>query len=140
MSSVRKRDQSEHRFTVQDKALDLYNYTSDILRNDKVFDRKFSEIINRIDMEAFEVYHCVRRANEDLDNRIQDEAKKRIRLESEAVEHCSTLKTLIMLSKKKFHLRANRVAYWNGLVNAAMDHIKKWQASEIKTYNERFGL
>jgi len=140
MSSVRKKDQSEHRFTVEDKALDLYNYTTDIISNDKIFDRKFSGTINRIDMEAFEIYHCVRKANEDLDNRVKDEAKRRLILEEKALEHRSTLKTLIMLSKHKFHLRASRVTFWNGLVNSTMVQIKKWQASEEKLFNERFGL
>ena len=35
MSSVRKKDQSEHRFTVLDKCLDLYDHTTAVTANPK---------------------------------------------------------------------------------------------------------
>lgn len=140
MSSVRKKDQSEHRFSTLDKILDLYGHTSTLISNEKIFDRTYKSLIDRIDNEATMIYHLCRCANEDLDARKQDEAEMRIKMQLEAIEHCKWLKTDIRLSQKKFHLRAKKTIYWNNLVNVAMDAIKAWNKSELKRYNENFGL
>lgn len=138
MSSVRKKDQSQHRFTVLDKVLDLYDHTTTVTAN-PIFD-KYPSLPDRINNEASMVYHLCRVANEDLDARIQEEAKMRIQLQDEALEHCRWLKTDIRLAQKKFHLRAKKVIYWNEMVNTAMNYIKAWQTSEKRNFKETFGL
>ena len=140
MSSVRKKDQSEHRFTVLDKVLDLYDHTTTVISNEKIFDRTYESLIDRIDNEATMIYHYCRCANEDLDARKEDEAQMRIELQLKALDHCKWLKTDIRLAQRKFHIRAKKVVYWNGLVNIAMDAIVGWNKSEIKRYKESFGL
>lgn len=84
MSSVRKKDQTPHRFTVLDLVLDVYDHTTTLLANEKVFDPKYQTLINRIDNAASMAYHCCRAANEDYDNRDKTEAQIRLRLEAEA--------------------------------------------------------
>ena len=74
MSSVRKKDQSPHRFTVLDIALDVYDYTTTVIANPKVFDRTYKDLIDRMDREASLIYHYCRAANDDYDNRIKDKA------------------------------------------------------------------
>lgn len=140
MSSVRKKDQSEHRFSVLDVILNMYEHTTTVTANPKIFDRTYSSLINRINDEAAMIYHCCRCANEDYDNRKQDEAKIRIQLQKEAIEHCKWLKTNIRLAEKRFHIRAGKITYWNSLVNKAMDSIKSWNQSEIRNYRENYGL
>lgn len=140
MSSVRKNCRSDHRFTVLDRALDLYEHTSVLISNDKVFDRTYKSLIDRIDEEAMLIYHCCRSANEDFDARIKDEARTRIKLQTEAIEHCRHLKSYVMISGRKFRLRAKKVVYWTKLINAALDKITAWQKSEIKSYKDNFGL
>lgn len=140
MSSVRKKDQSEHRFTTLDKILDLYEHTTTVIANEKIFDRTYKSLIDRIDNEATMIYHLCRSANEDMDAREKEEAGKRIEMQLEAISYCKWLKTDIRLSQRKFHLRAKKVIYWNGLVNTAMDAINAWNKSEIRRYNETFGL
>lgn len=130
MSSVRKKDQSEHRFTTLDIILDMYSHTCTVISNPK-----FSEcpdLKNRIEHEAAMIYHLCRAANEDYDNRVASEAKIRIELEAEAIEHCMWLKTNLRLSQKLLHIRAKKIIYWNGLVNNALNAIKKWKAAESK--------
>lgn len=85
MSSVRKKDQSPHRFTVTDLALDLYNHTTNVTANQKLFGN--DELTDRINNEVSMIYHCCRSANEDYDNRKEDEARTRLELEAEAMEH-----------------------------------------------------
>lgn len=108
MSSVRKKDQLPHRFTVLDSALDLYDYTSTVLANEKIFNRTYKSLIDRIDNAATMVYHLCRVANEDLDNRKQDEALMRIQMQEEALDYCKWLKTDIKMAQRKFHFRAKK--------------------------------
>lgn len=138
MSGVRKKDQSEHRFTTLDIVLDMYDHTTTVTANLK-FDNH-PEIRNRINDEAALIYHYCRSANEDYDNRDIDESLMRINLENEAVRRCMWLKTYIRLAQKKLHLRAKKVIFWNRVVNTAMDAIKRWIASEKKNRREMFGL
>lgn len=102
MSNVRKNKRSEHRLTVLDKALDLYEHTTTILANPKTFKRTYQSLIDKIDHEATMIYHCCRVANDELDARKEEEAKERILLEEEALEHCRWLKTYVMMAKKVF--------------------------------------
>lgn len=140
MSSVRKKDQTPHRFTVLDLVLDVYDHTTTLLANEKVFDPKYQTLINRIDNAASMAYHCCRAANEDYDNRDKNEAKIRLRLEAEAIEHCQWLKTDIRLAQRKFKLRAKKVNYWNEKVNMALAAIKSWHATEKRTYKKTHGM
>ena len=86
MSSVRKRNQTPHKFTTLDIILDMYDYTSQIISNDKVFDRTYKSLIDRIDNEASMIYHLCRTANEDYDNRNEEEVQIRLKLEEEAID------------------------------------------------------
>ena len=140
MSSVRKKNQSPHRFTVLDLALNVYDHTTTVIANPKVFDRTFKELIDRIDKEASLIYHYCRAANDDFDNRIKEEAEARIELEEKAIEQCRWLKTDIKLAQRKFHLRARKVCYWTDLVNKALTAIKAWQVAEKRIYNENHRL
>lgn len=140
MSSVRKNERSPHKLTVLDIILDMYDHTTTLIANEKVFDRTYKELIDRIDKEASMIYHYCRVANEEYDNRIQAEAKIRIELQEEAIENCLYLKTDIFLAQRKFHLRAKKVAYWNKLVNNALKAIKGWHSAEVREYRNKFGL
>lgn len=140
MSSVRKKDQAEHRFTVLDKVLDMYSHTITVISNDKIFDRTYSSMISRIEEEARTIYHYVRSANEDYDNRKQDEALMRIKLQEQAIELCKWLKTDVRLAKNVFHLRAKKVAYWTKLINESMAAINGWHIGEKRNYRETYGL
>ena len=140
MSSVRKKERTQHSFTILDLALDVYDHTSTLLANEKVFDRTYKGLIDRIDNEASMIYHCCRTANDDYDNRIQEEAEIRLSLQAEAIEHCLWLKTDIRLAQRKFHLRAKKVAYWNDKVNTALKGIKSWHSAEKRLYKENYGL
>jgi hypothetical protein len=132
MSSVRKKDQSEHRFTTLDIILDMYDHTATVIANPK-FD-KCPIVRDRIENEAAMIYHLCRTANEDHDNRSAIEARIRLKLEYEAIEKCYALKTNIRLAQKLLHLRAKKVIYWVGLVNKALNAIKNWRAAEYRNY------
>ena len=132
MSSVRKKDQSEHRFTTLDIILDMYDHTTTVIANPKF--EKCKDIADRIEREAALIYHLCRSANEDHDNRNADEAKVRLRLQDEAISHCLWLKTDIRLAQRLLHLSAKKVIYWTGLVNKAIAAIKNWQSAEYKNY------
>ena len=138
MSSVRKKDRSEHRLTVLDIILDMYDYTTTVIANPK-FDQ-CPKLRDRIDDEASMIYHLCRSANEDFDNRKEDEAKIRIELETKAIERCMWLKSYIRLAQKKLHLRAKKVIFWNKKINKSKEAIRKWLASEKKNLKENHGL
>ena len=138
--SVRKNQRSESRFSTLDIILDLYNHTTTLTANEKIFDRTYTSLIDRINDEAAMIYHLCRVANEDLDNRIEEEAQERLRLQAEAVGVCLRLKTDIRLAQRRFKLRAKKVVFWNDLVNKALASIKAWNAAEKRTYKNVFGL
>ena len=140
MSSVRKNNQSPHRFTTLDLILDAYDHTTTLTANEKIFDRTYKALIDDLNNEAAMIYHCCRTSNEDYDNRIKEEAEIRLKLEDEAIAHCRWLKTDILLAQRRFHLRAKKVVYWNGLVDTALKSIKNWNAEEKRNYKELHGL
>jgi len=140
MSSVRKKDQSPHRFTVLDTALDVYDYTTTVIANPKIFDRTYKDLIDRMDREASLIYHYCRAANDDYDNRIKEEAEIRLQLEAQAIEQCLWLKTDIRLAQRKFHLRAKKACYWTDLVNKALAAIRSWRGAEKRFYEDNYGL
>lgn len=140
MSGVRKKNQTPHRFTTLDVILKMYDHTLTVISNQNIFDRTYQSLIDDIDNHARQIYHLCRVANEEYDNRIKEEAEIRIRLEEEAIESCKWLRTDIFLAQKKFHLRAKKTAYWDGLVKDAMASIKSWNATERRLYKENHGL
>lgn len=140
MSGVRKKDQSPHRFTTLDLILKMYDHTTTVIANEKIFDPKYRKLIDDIDSKARQIYHLCRVANEELDNRIKEEAEHRIVLQEEAIEMCKWLRTDIFLAQRKFHLRARKVVYWDKLVKDAMSGIKAWNVSEKRLYKENHGL
>ena len=140
MSGVRKKDQSPHRFTTLDLILKMYDHTTTVIANEKIFDPKYRKLIDDIDDNARQIYHLCRVANEELDNRVKEEAKHRIILQEEAIEKCKWLRTDIFLAQRKFHLRARKVVYWDKLVKDAMSSIKAWNVSEKRLYKENHGL
>ena len=140
MSGVRQKDRSTNRFTTLDKILDVYDHTTTVTANPNIFDRTYSGLISKINSDAALIYHYCRVANEDLDNRIQAEAKQRLELQEKAIDRCLWLKTDIRLAQRTFHLRAKKTVYWNNLVNIALDAIRNWHAAEKRAYKEKFGL
>lgn len=140
MSNVNKKDRSKNRFTVLDAALDLYDHTTTLIANKKVFDRTYKGLIDSLDNEAALIYHLCRSANEDLDARVQDEAIMRIQMQEEALNHCKWLKTYILLAQRKFHLRAKKTIYWNSMVKRTRDLIKAWNDAEKRNYKDKYGL
>jgi len=140
MSNVRKNERKEHSLVLLDKALDLYDRMTTAIANEKTFDRAYANLINRIDQEATTIYHYLRSANEDYDSRIKEDAEMRIALEEKAIKQCMWLKTDIRLAKKKFHLRASRIIFWDGLINDLIAAIKSWKKSEETRYKETHGL
>ena len=138
MSGVRKKDQSEHRFTTLDIILDMYEHTTTVTANPKF--ETIQTIKQEIELEAAMIYHFCRSANEDYDNRKQDEAKIRIELQEQAIEKCMWLKSWTRLAQKKLHLRAQKIIFWNSKINAAMNAIKTWNVAEKKNYTVLFGL
>ena len=117
-------------YIVSNKALDLYKHTTLLISNEKIFVVKYASLIDTLDYESIQIYHCIRSANEDFDNRIKEEAKERIKMQGDAIKHCRWLKTYIVIAAHKFHLRAKKVVFWNKLVNEVMRLTKEWQKSE----------
>lgn len=102
---VRKNQRSTSRFETLDKALELVTYTTNIIDNDKIFDKKHQRTIDRISEEVTMIYHFCRVANNIRVNDYKAETEKviqRIKLESEALELCEALLTDIMISHKLF--------------------------------------
>ena len=118
----------------------MYDHTTTLLANKKIFDPTYQRLIDDIACHARDIYHLCRVANEELDNRIKEEAAQRIALQNEAIDACRWLRTEIMLAQRKFHLRARKVVYWDSLVVDAMNSIKGWNASEKRLYKEKYGL
>lgn len=135
---VRKNKRSESRFAVLDICLKLATYTHDILANEKIFDKKYIKIIDRMADEASMIYHLARTANKlRADDVIQ--LKRRIELQKEILQICEELMTDIMISKGLFHLRASRVQYWGKLTKEAQDAVAAWNISEVKSYKMAVG-
>ena len=137
MSGVRKKDQKPNKWTTLDAILDMVEHTMDVTNNTKLFTDE--GLTMQIRHEARLIYHYCRTANEELDNRKQDEALERIRLQDKALKVCSDLKTDIMIAKRVFHLRASKQIAWTGYVNNVIPLIKSWNQSEKKRYKDVFG-
>ena len=135
---VREKDRSKSRFELSDKALNLAVYTSDILANEKIFDRKYQTVIDRIAAEATMIYHCIRVANDIkvLSKENTRKAEERTRLQREALSNIEPLKTDILIAHKLFHLKAKRIRHWNNQVDEIGEMLKGWISSDMKKYKE----
>ena len=132
---VRKNQRSKSRFETLDKALELVTYTTNIIDNEKIFDKKHQKTIDRISEEVTMIYHYCRVANTIRVNDYQKEFEKvlrRIQLETEALDLCEDLITDIMICQKLFHLKASRVRYWTKMTVETKELITKWRESEKK--------
>ena len=122
-----------------DALLDMFDHTIKVTDNPKIFTEQYKTLTDQIRGEARLIYHYCRTANEDLDNRIEEEALERLRLEREALKLCSDLKTDIMLAKKIYHLKASKAIAWTRYVDKAIPLIRSWHNSEKIKYREHFG-
>lgn len=135
---VRNNQRTTSTFTLCDKALDLAVYTTNILANDKVFDPKFSRVIDRIEAEATLIYNYIRVANDIAVRSTEDgrKAEERLRLQYEALNNIEPLKSDIMIAHKLFHLSGKRVRFWTNQVNEVKDLLNGWIKSDKKRYKE----
>lgn len=138
--SVRKRNRTDNRFTVLDKAEDIYNHTVQVMENEKIFGSKYQKLQDRIEHSAAMIYHCCRVANEECDARTKEGILERIRLQEKALEFCHLLKTDIKLAKRVYHLRASKTVFWASLVKDAQEYIKAWNQAEMKRAKDNHGL
>lgn len=135
---VRKNERDESRFETADAALKLATHTHVICSNPNIFKPIYSRIISRMISEATLIYQKVRVGN-NINVKTLQQAKTRLRLQTEALETCDALITDIMISKGLFHLRMQKICYWCSLVERTQTLITKWQDSDIKRY-EKMGM
>ncbi len=140
--SVPEEKRKESKLTVILKALQLAEYTNDILANEKKFDPAFREILgNKIADMAQKIYINCRLANgtrvtKPVTNEIVPRNKaRRVKYQDEAIELCEVLEGYIEMAHKNYHMPAKRAAYWTRLTAETKMFIKKWQVADKKRYD-----
>lgn len=140
--SVPEEKRKEGRLTVLVKALEVANYTNNILANRKKFPVELDEVLgNDIKRNGQAIYRNCRLANDlrvqkPVTGQIDEEAKEaRLRLQTNAIQACTELLICIEMAYGTYHLSAKRVAYWGKITKEARDYIRKWRDADKKRYN-----
>jgi len=132
----------EGRLAVLVKALEVANYTNQILANKKKFPVEFDDVLgNDIKRHGQAIYRNCKLANDlrvqkPVTGEIDEEAKEaRYRLQTNALQACTELLIDIDMAYGTYHLPAKRVAYWGKITREAREYIKKWRAADKKRYD-----
>lgn len=132
----------EGRLAVLVKALEVANYTNQILANKKKFPVEFDDVLgNDIKRHGQAIYRNCKLANDlrvqkPVTGEIDDEAKEaRYRLQTNALQACTELLIDIDMAYGTYHLPAKRVAYWGKITREAREYIKKWRAADKKRFD-----
>lgn len=132
----------EGRLAVLVKALEVANYTNQILANKKKFPVEFDDVLgNDIKRHGQAIYRNCKLANDlrvqkPVTGEIDEEAKEaRYRLQTNALQACTELLIDIDMAYGTYHLPAKRVAYWGKITREAREYIKKWRAADKKRFD-----
>lgn len=132
----------EGRLAVLVKALEVANYTNQILANKKKFPVEFDDVLgNDIKRHGQAIYRNCKLANDlrvqkPVTGEIDEEAKEaRHRLQTNALQACTELLIDIDMAYGTYHLPAKRVAYWGKITREAREYIKKWRAADKKRFD-----
>lgn len=127
------RDESQQKLRVVTLSIELMSYTQQITSNVKVFKPEYSWLTNIILSETISIHRLVYSANED---NLKNDFETRNKKQKDAMKLCDNLKADILVAKRTYHLRANRVVFWTGKVNELKSTIQKWMESDRKRYKE----
>ena len=132
----------EGRLVVLVKALEVANYTNQILANKKKFPAELDEVLgNDIKKHGQAIYRNCKLANDlrvqkPVTGVIDEEAREaRYRLQKNAIQACTELLIDIDMAFGTYHLPAKRVAHWGKITKEARDYIRKWHAADKKRYD-----
>ncbi len=132
----------EGRLAVLVKALEVANYTNQILANKKKFPVEFDDVLgNDIKRHGQAIYRNCKLANDlrvqkPVTGEIDEEAKEaRYRLQTNALQACTELLIDIDMAYGTYHLPAKRVAYWGKITRETREYIKKWRAADKKRFD-----
>lgn len=140
--SVPEEKRHQGRLEVLVKALEVANYTNNILANKKKFPAEFDEVLgNDLKRNAQSIYRNCRLANDirvtkPVTGEIDQEAREaRYRLQTSAIQSCTELLICIDMAYGTYHLTAQRVRYWGKITKEARDYIRKWRTADKKRYD-----
>lgn len=134
--SILASEQREGKLKVNVKALTLCTYTLHITHNKNVFDVSYRDsLITHIEHAAIAIHELSWTANNTKAD-TEDNYRRRIGLQREAIEYCDRLLSLIQIAKPIFHLSTKRIKYWGGLIVEVRALIRAWTASDKKRHVE----
>lgn len=125
---VRKEDRKEGKFSLLTEVKKLTTHTIRITSNQKVFVPQYSKVTDRIVDIAIDIYHNCSSANRITLNK--EGIEDRRALQNKALSECTKLRSLAEISHSLFHIRLKRIKYWNDLITAAENRIRKWKESD----------
>ena len=117
------------------KALDLALHTVQICNNRKVFLVEYQkEITDDIVKTAKDIYIHAMDGNYVYVSKDNDNWKRRVVCQTDAIACCNRLLALINLARRAFHLRGNKVTYWSKMVLETRALLSAWKESTVAQY------
>ena len=116
-------------FNLEDKAVDLLDYTLIITSNKNRYPSKYIEIVRYIVRINLDIYDCITDAN-DLD--IKTQKAERIKLQSKAIRLCDKLSKFAELSLRHKRIGSDTLCHWQKLISDVKYMTLAWRESDKK--------
>ena len=134
--SVPVNKRQEGRLLANVKAKELCVYTLQITRNEKIFQRNQDSFTQLIRSTAIQIHTLAWEANNIDAREGAERQKRRLNLQSLALDKCTTLCALIDLAKPLFHLSSKRVKYWTEKTVEVRRLIWAWHTADKKRFED----
>lgn len=129
--SVLQSKRSESPLSVITKSEDLVVYTLRVVGNEKNFPKRYRWCItNTIVQESKQILRTLTFANS-LRIDSEDESRKRVMMQREALAHTFCLLTEINIAYKLFGIQESRIKCWVALIMEIQRLIKAWIKSDL---------
>ena len=122
---------SESKFEVLLQTRSLAVYTATITANEKVFPPQHKWMADKLNNTAHDIFMLCWEANGLLLSDLK-QRERRKQLQKYAIVQCNNLSAEIYLAHTLYHLRGQRVYYWQDKIDSAKTLIQKWIESDSK--------
>lgn len=133
--SVPVSHRSENKLEVAMCSRELCTYTLHITSNDKIFiPQHYNTLTSKLQSLVINIHDKVWRAI-NLKITSFEKFNERRRLQTEAINDCNSLLSLINIAHRLFHLSGKRIEYWSGLTIKTLKLIINFKDSDSRRYS-----
>ena len=136
--SVPKYKRNENKLQAYVDTINVVRYTINMCENPKIFPKKCRwTICNKLLDNCLDAVVKIRRANK-IVAKTSDQAKERLRLEKEVLQHFDALWGLMDIAYNAYNIPTHTIEVWSGLMLTADDRVSGWRKYDVERFRKEF--